>query len=223
MSLSDGHATIYCVYFLHEPQYIVSTLAVAAVSCVYLADRAQAAGQDRGQDARGGQRAQLRQVPRTATHGSAGQAETAQGQPTRPRWTDGQGDSRTAHTGRTGAHRGRQGQRAGQAAEVDRDSVRRSQRATGRADALTMATVAAGHRKAPGQLRSGHRGGRGAGSIVGVGVGIFAGVIGIIASVAGVAVLDRANRLRALQDLACQIKHNTAVGLIRDQLGRGDL
>lgn len=38
----------------------------------------------------------------------------------------------------------------------------------------------------------------GAGSIVGVGVGIFAGVIGIIASVAGVAVLDRANRLRAV-------------------------
>ena len=50
---------------------------------------------------------------------------------------------------------------------MDRDSARRSQRAAGKADALTLATVAAGHRKAPGQRGSGHRGGRVEGSIVG--------------------------------------------------------
>lgn len=201
MSLPDGHATIYCVYFLHEPQYIVSTLAVTAISCVYLTDSGQAADRQRGRMPEADSFDALPVVdvvPRTAAHGSAGQAETAQGQQTRPRWTDGQGDSRTAQTGRTGPHRGRQGQRAGQAAGMDRGSVRRSQRAAGRADGGGLATVAAGHRKAPGQCGRCHRGGRVAGSIVVVGVGIFAGVIGIIASVAGVAVLDRANRLRAV-------------------------
>ena len=44
---------------------------------------------------------------------------------------------------------------------------RAAQRAAGRADALTLAVVAAGHRKAPGRPGGGHRGGRVEGSIVG--------------------------------------------------------
>jgi hypothetical protein len=95
MSLYDGHTTIYSVYFLHEPQYIVSTLALMTISCVYLirtTDKAQAAGGsfnavlDRSTDGTGQRR------------GHAGPASA----PTVDRWTGRQQDS--PH----GAHRAAQ-------------------------------------------------------------------------------------------------------------------
>jgi hypothetical protein len=121
MSLPDGHTTIYCVYFGSDDNIL----------CLPLTDSGQGTGSGGSFDRcpgldhlRGG--AQVDSVPSFDALPDGSTAGTGQRtahalQRTRPRWTDGQGDSRTAHTGRTGPHRGRHGQRAGQAAEVDRE------------------------------------------------------------------------------------------------------
>lgn len=137
MSLPDGHTPIYCVCFLHEPQYIVSTLALMTIYCVYLirtADRAQAAGAA-SPLARGGRGAQVDSVPSfdalpMIDRGHSGPRQdmtdrngpgTADA-PTMDRWTGRQQD------GPHGAHRtaqrakgteGRTGGRDGQGAASD--------------------------------------------------------------------------------------------------------
>lgn len=172
MSLPDGHTPIYCVYLLSTPQDIVSTLALDTTSCVYGTE---------GRTGGGGSFDPwpvVDVVPRWTTCPASTRSRTDRrraqdsAQPTHY--------SRRAHGGQMDrATAGRPTQGAQGRTEGDRDrgqdgrqrwtggSAGRSQRAIGRADALTPATVAAGHEESPWTAWKRSQGRRVAGSVVG--------------------------------------------------------